>query len=249
MVLVGKGITFDTGGLSIKPGEAMVNMKRDMTGGAVVMSVMAALADVGCPVRVVGLVPAAENAISGNALRPGDVVRHYGGRTSRSPTPTPRADWCWPTRWRGPSPTSSPPYSSTWPPSPARSRWRSASRSAACSPTTTRWPTRSSSPARARVNRCGGSRWPRSTRTSSPRGSPTPTTPAAARARSSPRSSSSTSPATCRGPTSTSPRPATRPRTTTSTPRGLPASAPGCCSTGSARADPLAGIGRKNGTS
>ena len=82
MVLVGKGITFDTGGLSIKPGEAMVNMKRDMTGGAVVMSVMAALADVGCPVQVVGLVPAAENAIGGNALRPGDVVRHYGGRTT-----------------------------------------------------------------------------------------------------------------------------------------------------------------------
>ena len=82
VVLVGKGITFDTGGLSIKPGEAMVNMKRDMTGGAVVMSVMAALADVGCPVPVVGLVPAAENAIGGNALRPGDVVRHYGGRTT-----------------------------------------------------------------------------------------------------------------------------------------------------------------------
>jgi leucyl aminopeptidase len=57
-------------------------MKRDMTGGAVVMSVLAALADVDCPVRVVGLVPAAENAIGGNALRPGDVVRHYGGRTT-----------------------------------------------------------------------------------------------------------------------------------------------------------------------
>jgi leucyl aminopeptidase len=82
VVLVGKGITFDTGGLSIKPGEAMVNMKRDMTGGAVVMSVLAALADVDCPVKVVGLVPAAENAIGGNSLRPGDVVRHYGGRTS-----------------------------------------------------------------------------------------------------------------------------------------------------------------------
>ena len=82
VVLVGKGITFDTGGLSIKPGESMVNMKRDMTGGAVVMSVLAALADVGCPVRVVGLVPAAENAIGGGALRPGDVLRHYGGRTT-----------------------------------------------------------------------------------------------------------------------------------------------------------------------
>jgi leucyl aminopeptidase len=82
VALVGKGITFDTGGLSIKPGEAMVSMKRDMTGGAVVMAVMAALAAVGCPVRVVGLIAAAENAISGDALRPGDVIRHYGGRTT-----------------------------------------------------------------------------------------------------------------------------------------------------------------------
>jgi leucyl aminopeptidase len=82
VALVGKGVTFDSGGLSIKPGEAMVNMKRDMTGGAVVMAVLAALADVGCPVKVVGLVPLAENAVGGNALRPGDVVRHYGGRTT-----------------------------------------------------------------------------------------------------------------------------------------------------------------------
>ncbi len=82
VVLVGKGITFDTGGLSIKPAESMVNMKRDMTGGAVVMAVLGALAEVGCPVRVTGLVAAAENAVGGNALRPGDVVRHYGGRTT-----------------------------------------------------------------------------------------------------------------------------------------------------------------------
>ncbi len=81
-MLVGKGITFDTGGLSIKPGEAMMNMKRDMTGGGVVMAVMGALADVDCPVRVTALVPAAENSVGGNALRPGDVIRHYGGRTS-----------------------------------------------------------------------------------------------------------------------------------------------------------------------
>lgn len=82
VALVGKGITFDTGGLSIKPGEAMTTMKRDMTGGAVVLATMAALAAVDCPVRVVGLVAAAENAIGGNALRPGDVVRHHGGRTT-----------------------------------------------------------------------------------------------------------------------------------------------------------------------
>ena len=79
VVLVGKGITFDTGGLSIKPGEAMATMKRDMTGGAVVLATMAALAAVDCPVRVVGLIPAAENAISGTSLRPGDVIRHYPG--------------------------------------------------------------------------------------------------------------------------------------------------------------------------
>ncbi len=82
VVLVGKGITFDTGGLSIKPGEAMSTMKRDMTGGAVVMAVMAALGRVGCPFRVTGLVPAAENAVGGNALRPGDVITQYGGRTT-----------------------------------------------------------------------------------------------------------------------------------------------------------------------
>jgi leucyl aminopeptidase len=82
VVLVGKGITFDTGGLNIKPGDGMVNMKRDMTGGAVVLAVMTALAEVGCPVKVVGLIAAAENAISGTALRPGDVITHYGGRTS-----------------------------------------------------------------------------------------------------------------------------------------------------------------------
>jgi leucyl aminopeptidase len=82
VVLVGKGITFDTGGLSIKPAEGMVNMKRDMTGGAVVLAVMGALASVGCPVKVTGLVAAAENAVGGNSLRPGDVVRHYGGRTT-----------------------------------------------------------------------------------------------------------------------------------------------------------------------
>jgi leucyl aminopeptidase len=82
VALVGKGITFDSGGLSIKPAEAMSSMKRDMTGGGVVLSVMAALAEVGCPVRVVGLVPAAENAVGAASLRPGDVVRHYGGRTS-----------------------------------------------------------------------------------------------------------------------------------------------------------------------
>ncbi len=82
VALVGKGITFDSGGLSIKPAEAMSTMKRDMTGAAVVLAVMAALRDLGCPVRVVGLLACAENAVSGSAMRPGDVLRHYGGRTT-----------------------------------------------------------------------------------------------------------------------------------------------------------------------
>ena len=82
VVLVGKGITFDTGGISIKPGEAMANMKRDMTGGGAVIATMAALGAVGCPVPVIGLVAAAENSISGGSLRPGDVIRHWGGRTT-----------------------------------------------------------------------------------------------------------------------------------------------------------------------
>jgi leucyl aminopeptidase len=82
VVLVGKGITFDTGGLDIKPSEGMLTMKRDMSGGGAVIATMAALRDVDCPVRVVGLVPAAENAVSGSAMRPGDVVTHFGGRTS-----------------------------------------------------------------------------------------------------------------------------------------------------------------------
>ena len=82
VVLVGKGITFDSGGLSIKPAESMTTMKRDMTGGGVVISVLGALAAVGCPVKVTGLVAAAENAVGGDSMRPGDVLRHYGGRTS-----------------------------------------------------------------------------------------------------------------------------------------------------------------------
>jgi leucyl aminopeptidase len=82
VVLVGKGITFDSGGLDIKPSESMLTMKRDMSGGGAVIAAMAALRDVDCPVRVIGLVPAAENSISGSAMRPGDVITHFGGRTS-----------------------------------------------------------------------------------------------------------------------------------------------------------------------
>ncbi|MCA2227990.1 leucyl aminopeptidase [Nonomuraea aurantiaca] len=81
VVLVGKGITFDSGGLSLKPNENMKTQKTDMAGGAVVIAVISALARLGAPVRVTGLVAAAENMPSGTAQRPSDVIKHYGGRT------------------------------------------------------------------------------------------------------------------------------------------------------------------------
>ncbi len=82
VVLVGKGITFDTGGLAVKPREAMVPMKTDMSGAATVLAVLAACGEAQVPHRVVGLLPLAENAVGGSSYRPGDVLRHYGGRTT-----------------------------------------------------------------------------------------------------------------------------------------------------------------------
>jgi leucyl aminopeptidase len=82
VVLVGKGITFDTGGLSIKPAEGMMQMKTDMAGGAAVLGALAGAAELGLPLRVTALVPAAENAVSGASYRPSDVIRQYGGRTT-----------------------------------------------------------------------------------------------------------------------------------------------------------------------
>lgn len=82
VVLIGKGITFDSGGLSLKPADGMKTMKTDMAGGAVVIAAMSALARLGAQVKVTGLVAAAENMPSGSALHPGDVISHYGGRTT-----------------------------------------------------------------------------------------------------------------------------------------------------------------------
>ena len=81
VVLIGKGITFDSGGLSLKPNEAMKTMKGDMAGGAAVIGALSALAALEAPVRVTGLIGAAENLPSGSAMRPGDVITSYGGRT------------------------------------------------------------------------------------------------------------------------------------------------------------------------
>jgi leucyl aminopeptidase len=84
VVLVGKGITFDTGGISIKPPDAMLLMRKDMAGAAAVVAATLGAADLGLPVRVTALVPLAENAVSGSAFRPGDVIRHWDGTTSES---------------------------------------------------------------------------------------------------------------------------------------------------------------------
>lgn len=82
LLFVGKGITFDTGGLSIKPADGMHMMRTDMAGGGAVIAAMRAIASLGLPVRVTALVPAAENHVSGSSYRPGDIVRHYGGKTA-----------------------------------------------------------------------------------------------------------------------------------------------------------------------
>jgi leucyl aminopeptidase len=81
VVLVGKGITFDSGGLSLKPNDGMKLMKTDMAGGAAVIGAMSALARLGVRARVTALVAAAENLPSGTAMRVGDVISHYGGQT------------------------------------------------------------------------------------------------------------------------------------------------------------------------
>lgn len=79
--LVGKGVTFDSGGISIKPWEKMNEMKSDMAGGAAVVAAIAACASLKLPLRVVGLVPCVENMPDGAAFRPGDVITTCSGKT------------------------------------------------------------------------------------------------------------------------------------------------------------------------
>ena len=81
LAFVGKGITFDSGGISLKPGENMELMKYDMTGGATVMGAMRAIAQLKPTLPILGVVPCAENLPSGKATKPGDVVRAMTGKT------------------------------------------------------------------------------------------------------------------------------------------------------------------------
>jgi leucyl aminopeptidase len=79
--LVGKGITFDTGGISIKPADGMERMKDDMAGGAAVIGAMRAISLLHAPIKVIGIVPASENMPGGRAMKPGDILTGAGGKT------------------------------------------------------------------------------------------------------------------------------------------------------------------------
>jgi leucyl aminopeptidase len=81
VVLVGKGITFDTGGISLKPGEGMDEMKYDMCGAASVIGTMYATALMKLKKNVIGVIPTCENMPSGRATRPGDIVKSMSGQT------------------------------------------------------------------------------------------------------------------------------------------------------------------------
>jgi leucyl aminopeptidase len=81
VVLVGKGVTFDTGGISIKPAQSMEEMKYDMSGAAAVLGAFEAIGRLKPKVHVVGLIPATENMPSGTAVKPGDVIKSHFGKT------------------------------------------------------------------------------------------------------------------------------------------------------------------------
>ena len=81
IVIVGKGVTFDSGGISLKPGHKMDEMKFDMCGGAAAIGILQAIADLGLPINVISIIPACENLPSGNATKPGDIVTSMSGQT------------------------------------------------------------------------------------------------------------------------------------------------------------------------
>lgn len=81
ILLVGKAVTFDTGGISIKPSDRMDEMKYDKSGGCTVLGIMKAIANLAIPINVVAIIPAVENMPSGSSYRPGDIIRMYNGKT------------------------------------------------------------------------------------------------------------------------------------------------------------------------
>jgi leucyl aminopeptidase len=79
--LVGKGVTFDTGGISLKPSGGMQEMKMDMSGAAAVIEAVDAIAELGLPLDLIAIVPSTENMPSGTAIKPGDIITQYNGKT------------------------------------------------------------------------------------------------------------------------------------------------------------------------
>lgn len=82
IVLVGKAVTFDTGGISLKPGDKMDEMKFDKCGGCTVLGIMKAVSELKLPINVVGIVPSVENMPGGQSYRPGDIIKLYSGKTA-----------------------------------------------------------------------------------------------------------------------------------------------------------------------
>ena len=82
ILLVGKAVTFDTGGISLKPGEKMDEMKFDKCGGCTVLGVMKAISELKLPINVVAIIPSVENMPSGDAFRPGDIIKLFNGKTA-----------------------------------------------------------------------------------------------------------------------------------------------------------------------
>ncbi len=82
VVIVGKAVTFDTGGISLKPGDKMDEMKFDKCGGCTVLGIMKAVSELKLPINVVGIIPSVENMPSGESYRPGDIIRLYSGKTA-----------------------------------------------------------------------------------------------------------------------------------------------------------------------
>ena len=82
IVLVGKAVTFDTGGISLKPGQSMDEMKFDKCGGCTVLGIMKSVSELKLPINVVGIIPSVENMPGGEAYRPGDIIKLYNGKTA-----------------------------------------------------------------------------------------------------------------------------------------------------------------------
>ena len=184
IVLVGKGITFDTGGISLKPGADMDEMKYDMSGAGSVFGTLQAVAQMKLKINLTVIIAAAENMPSGSAARPGDIVTTMSGQT-------PRAGWCCAT----PSPTpsaSSRRRSSTWPRSPVPASLPWAISGPASSRMTRPCRRRSRPLAMIPATPAGPCRWTTPTTSSCARPLPTWATSAAA------RPAPSRPPATCR---------------------------------------------------